>query len=524
MMNINPPEDWQWIGDWLGRRAALTPDHEALLDPVTERRYSYAELNDRGNQLANLLSTKYSIKKGDRVAFLLHNRIECIDAFSACGKLGAILVPLNVRLTPAEHQEYLANITSTILFYEGAFDKTINDLRHNVPSLKHFLAVDITSLKNSQSYQQLLSNQSTTPPPRPSLGFEDPFFILPTGGTTGLPKGAVLSHRHIFWNSVNTIVCWGLSPNDVCPIIFPLYHTGGWNVLLIPLFHVGARVILWRQFDAVDTLRRIEEERCTIIIGVPTMYHMMIKTPAFTKTDFSSVRFWLSGGAPCPVSIMEHFWNRDQEFAMGYGLTEVGPNNFYMPHGASKKKPTAVGLPFFHNAVRVVNDELEDVPPGEVGELLLRGPHAFSGYWKNPQATQDVFETDGWIHTGDLARQDTNGFFYIAGRKKELFISGGENVFPIEIERVLDEHPAVDQAAVVGMPDEKWGEVGCAYIVLKKGAKVLEKELVKFMRSKLARYKVPKRIVIIDELPKTSAGKIAKRELEKQALDFIKNS
>ncbi len=520
MMNINPPENWQWIGDWFGRRAALTPNQEALLDSSTERRYSYAELDIRGNRLAHLLSTKYSIKKGDRVAFLLHNRIECIDAFSACGKLGAILVPLNVRLTPVEHQKYLTNTTPAVLIYEGAFDNTIDEFRPNVPSLKHFLAVDKTSLKNFQSYKQLLNNQPTTPPPRPSLGFEDPFFILPTGGTTGSPKGAVLSHRHIFWNSVNTIVCWGLGPADVCPIIFPLYHTGGWNVLLIPLFHVGARVILWRQFDAVDTLRRIEEEHCTIIIGVPTMYHMMINTPAFTKTDFSSVRFWLSGGAPCPVSIMEPFWNRHQEFAMGYGLTEVGPNNFYMPHGASKTKPTAVGLPFFHNGVRIVNDELQDVLQGEVGELLLRGPHAFSGYWNNPQATQDVIEPDGWIHTGDLARQDSDGFYYIAGRKKELFISGGENVFPIEIERVLDEHPAVDQAAVVGIPDEKWGEVGCAFIVLKQDTKISENDLVEFMQSKLARYKVPKRLVFVAELPKTSAGKIAKRILEKQAREF----
>ncbi|MFX1299902.1 MAG: class I adenylate-forming enzyme family protein [Promethearchaeota archaeon] len=524
MININSPEDWQWIGDWLGRRAALTPDHEALLDPSTEQRYSYAELNDRGNQLAHLLSNKYNIKKGDSVAFLLHNRIECIDAFAACGKLGAILVPLNVRLTLVEHQEYLANIQPTVLIYEGAFDKTVNEFRHNVPSLKHFLAVDNTSLKNIQSYGLLLSKQPTTSPPRPSLGFEDPFFILPTGGTTGLPKGAVLSHRHIFWNSINTIVCWGLSPTDVCPIIFPLYHTGGWNVLLIPLFHVGARIILWRHFDAVDTLRRIEEEHCTIIIGVPTMYHMMINTPEFTKTDFSSVRFWLSGGAPCPVSIMDAFWNRDQEFAMGYGLTEVGPNNFYMPFGASKTKPTAVGLPFFHNSVRVVNDKLEDVAPGEVGELLLRGPHAFSGYWNNPQATLEVFEPDGWVHTGDLARQDSEGFYYIAGRKKELFISGGENVFPIEIERVLEEHPAVDQIAVVGMPDEKWGEVGCAFIVVKKGKHVSEKELIEFMRSNLARYKVPKHIVFIEVLPVTSAGKIAKRELEKKARTLAEKS
>jgi fatty-acyl-CoA synthase len=516
MMDISPPEDWQWIGDWLGRRAALTPNREALFDVSTNQRFSYDELNKRGNQLANYLS-KEGVQKGDRVAFMLNNRVECIDVFSACGKLGAILVPLNVRLAPIEHQEYITNVTPKVLIFESAFEAIIKEFLPNTSSFTHLLTVDKTSLSNTQSYAKALKKQSTKPPPTPVIHFEDPFFILPTGGTTGLPKGAILSHRHIFWNSVNTIINWGLRPSDVSPIIFPLFHTGGWNVLLIPLFHVGARILLWPKFDAVDTLRRIQEEGCTVIIGVPTMYHMMIDSPEFSTTDFSSVRFWLSGGAPCPISIMEAFWARGQEFAMGYGLTEVGPNNFYMPPGASKRKPTAVGRSFFHNEIRIVTNDLTDVAPGEVGELLLRGPHAFSGYWNNPQATQDVIEPDGWIHTGDLVRQDEEGFIYIAGRKKSMYISGGENVFPIEIERVLDEHPAVDQAAVVAVPDEKWGEVGCAFIVLETSKKVTKVNLFDYMRSKLARYKVPKTIIFVTELPQTSAGKIDKRKLEKEA-------
>jgi fatty-acyl-CoA synthase len=214
---------------------------------------------------------------------------------------------------------------------------------------------------------------------------------------------------------------------------------------------------------------------------------------------------------------MESFWDRGQEFAMGYGLTEVGPNNFYMPPGSSKQKPTAVGLPFFHNEIRIVNDNLDDVSSGEVGELLLRGPHAFSGYWNNPQATQDTIEPDGWVHTGDLARQDDEGFVFITGRKKDVFQSGGENVYPIEIERVLDGHPLIDQVAVVPIPDEKWGEVGCAFVVLEKGKTLTEAVLVKFLRSKLARYKVPKQIIFVDDLPQTSAGKIDKRKLQAQA-------
>ncbi len=523
MMNITPPDDWYWIGDWIGRRATLTPSREAMLDPITGTRYTYRDLDQRANRLAQYLSTELGIHKGDRVAFLLTNRIECIDTFAACGKLGAILVPLNARLATPEHIEYLTNTTPTVLVSEAAFDEVIAQFQPHVPSLEYYLMIDESVLKGTLSYNNAIKKQTPIPPAREPLHFEDSFLILPTGGTTGLPKGAILSHRHVFWNSVNTIVCWGINPTDVCPIIFPLFHTGGWNVLLVPLIHVGARFILWSRFDAVDTLYRIEEEGCTIIIGVPTMYHMMINAPQFSTTNFSSVRFWLSGGAPCPVSIMESFWARGQEFAMGYGLTEVGPNNFFMPPGASKQKPTSVGLPFFHNEVRLVNNDLEDVPKGEVGELILRGPHAFSGYWNNPQATQDTIEPNGWVHTGDLAQQDQDGFFYIVGRKKALIISGGENVFPIEIERVLEEHPSVDEAAVVGMPDEKWGEVGCAFVVLKRGVIASTEELLKFMRTKLARYKIPKRIVFLEELPKTSTGKIAKRELEKQAHSMAEN-
>ncbi len=518
-MEISPPEDWKWIGDWLGRRAVLTPNREALFDVTANRRYTYDALNQRGNQLANQLR-KVGIQKGDRVAFMLNNRVECIDAFVACGKLGAILVPLNTRLATIEHQEYITNVTPKVLIYESAFDKVVEEIHPNAPSITHLLAVDKSLLSDAQSYDRAVKKQSPNQPTRPLIQFEDPFFILPTGGTTGLPKGAILSHRHIFWNSINTIVNWGLSPTDVSPVIFPLFHTGGWNVLLIPLFHVGARILLWQKFDAVDTLRRIEGERCTVVIGVPTMYHMMINDPEFASTDFSSVRFWLSGGAPCPVSIMESFWHRGQEFAMGYGLTEVGPNNFYMPPGASKQKPTTVGLPFFHNEIRIVDENLEDLSRGEIGELLLRGPHAFSGYWNNPQATQETIEPDGWVHTGDLARQDDEGFVFITGRSKELIISGGENIFPVEIERVLDAHEMVDAVAVVGMPDEKWGEVPVAFVVITEGRDISEATLKEYMRSKLARYKVPKRVIFLEELPLTSTGKINRRELEKQAMDF----
>jgi fatty-acyl-CoA synthase len=509
--------DWRWIGDWVGRRAALTPTREALLDATTKTRYMYADLDRRGNQLAHLLHKKLGIEKGDRIAFLLNNRVECIDAFAACGKLGAILVPLNIRLSVPEHREYLTTTTPKVLLFESAFRENVQQLRPQLPGIRHYLQIDDEPLPRVQKYADAIASQPVTPPPRPHLKFEEPAMILPTGGTTGLPKGAILSHRLLFWNAVNTIVTWGIGPTDICPILFPLFHTGGWNVLLIPLIHVGGRFIFWRRFDPQDTLRHIQEERCTLVIAVPAMYHMMINTPEFATTDFRSVRFWLSGGGYCPEPTLQAFFKRSQELAMGYGLTEVGPNNFYMPRGASKQKPAAVGLPFFHNEVRIVDDNLRDVRQGEVGELLLRGPHAFSGYWNNPKATQETITSDGWIHTGDLARQDAEGFYYIAGRLKRMIKSGGENVFPSEIEAALYDNPAISEAAVVAMPDEKWGEVPCAFVVLKPGAKLSAEEILEYLRGQLARYKVPKRVVFLDALPLTSAGKISVRELEARA-------
>jgi len=238
-------EDWHWIGDWIGRRASLTPDREALLDATTEERYTYAELERRANRLAHLLKDKLGIGKGDRVAYLLNNRVECLDAFFACGKIGAILVPLNVRLAPPEHHEYLSNTTPKVLIFEEAFADVIRQIRPQLPSITNYLQVDGTPLPDTKPYREAVSRQPDTPPQRPTINFEDPFLILPTGGTTGLPKGAILSHRHVFWNSVNTIVTWGIGPSDVCPIVFPLFHTGGWNVLLVPLIHVGARIIIW---------------------------------------------------------------------------------------------------------------------------------------------------------------------------------------------------------------------------------------------------------------------------------------
>ncbi|MFW9846808.1 MAG: AMP-binding protein, partial [Candidatus Thorarchaeota archaeon] len=361
------------------------------------------------------------------------------------------------------------------------------------------------------------SRQSHHPVEKPSITMDDPYLIVFTGGTTGLPKGAVLSHGLVFWNSVNTIVSWGLRPDDIQPLLFPLFHTGGMNVLLFPFYHLGAMSIIMGDFNPEETLRVIEQENCTIVIGVPTMFNVMSQSPSFKKANFKQVRVFISGGAACPVAIMEKYWEKGKILKMGYGLTEVGPNNFYLPDDAVKERPTSVGFPVYHCDMRVVDDYNNTVKNGDVGELLLRGPHSFNGYWEEPEETAKVMEPDGWVHTGDLVRQDREGFYYIVGRKKDMYISGGENVFPTEIEEILFKHPKISEAAVIGVPDEKWGEVGKAFIVLRSGESMAEDEVRQYFDGKLARYKIPRHYEFRTDLPKSAAGKILKRELEDES-------
>ena len=506
------PEDFAWIGDWAARRALLTPNREAIYDSVQNVRYSYGILNDRANKLARVL-LDLGIAKGDRVAMFSTNRIENVDLFLATGKIGAILVPFNVRLSSQEIDYLVKKMKPSIMIYDKKFSLKIDDMKtQNL--IKNYIVMGDNSFQDDPSTQQLMQKQTHSNIERPAISFEDPHLILFTGGTTGLPKGAVLPHRLIYWNSINTILSWSLRPDDIQPLLFPLFHTGGWNVLLVPFYHLGAKTILMGDFNPEDTLAIIEKERCSIVIGVPTMFHMMANSLKFPKANFNSVRAFISGGAPCPVAIMEHYWKRNKQFKMGYGLTEVGPNNFYLPEEIIKQKATSVGLPVLHCDMKIINTETNKiVAQGAVGELLLRGPHIFSGYWDEPEETKKTIEPDGWVHTGDLAMQDEQGYYYIVGRKKEMFISGGENVFPVEIEEILFKHPAIDLAAVIGVPDEKWGEVGKAFLTLKPGKTATVDEIRGYLIERLAKYKVPKYYEICSSLPTSATGKILKREL-----------
>jgi fatty-acyl-CoA synthase len=506
-------KEFSWIGDWAGRRASLTPNREAIYDNLEKKSYTYKELDIRANQLAHVLLDS-EISKGDRVGMFSTNRIECIDLFLATGKIGAILVPFNLRLSIQELEYLIKKTGPSIFFYEPRLESQVIDIK-NKNLISKNIVMGEKSVQSDPTTWQLMNKTSKSEMEKSIINFEDPHLILFTGGTTGLPKGAVLSHRLIFWNSVNTILSWSLNADDIQPLLFPLFHTGGWNVLLVPFYHLGAKTILMGDFKPEETLRVIDDHRCTIVIGVPTMFHMMANSPQFNSVNLESVRIFISGGAPCPVAIMEKYWEKNKLFKMGYGLTEVGPNNFYLPEKNIKEKPTSVGLPVLHCDMKIIDTNTDkDVKKGEVGELMLKGPHIFSGYWDEPEETKKTIEPDGWVHTGDLAMQDDEGFYYIVGRRKEMYISGGENVYPVEIEELLFKHPSVDLAAVIGVPDEKWGEVGKAFLTLKPDKTVEVDEIREYLLNKLAKYKIPKYFEIRNSLPTSATGKILKRELE----------
>lgn len=343
------------------------------------------------------------------------------------------------------------------------------------------------------------------------------YLIIYTSGTTGHPKGAMLSHRMLLWNSINTHLALDIVSSDVTTVHAPLFHTGGLNVLTTPLLHSGGTVVMMRSFDAALWLEAIEKYRCTVVFGVPTMFQMMMEAPGATTADLSSLRLCISGGAPCPVPLIEVFQRRGMVFTQGFGMTEVGPNCFMLAAGDSTRKAGSIGFPNFHTEARIVDEHGHDVARGVAGELILKGLHVCSGYWRKSEATAAAMR-DGWFFTGDLARQDDEGYFYIVGRVKDMIISGGENIYPAEIEATLHQHPAIASAAVFGLPDPKWGEKPVAAIVVRGGHTVTAEEIIEFCAGRLARYKIPRRIFFAEEFPLSASGKILKRVIREQVM------
>jgi len=319
----------------------------------------------------------------------------------------------------------------------------------------------------------------------------------------------------VAWNGYNTVACWQLRSDDVSSIFTPLYHAGGLGAFLIPIFTIGGRIVLHTRFDSEEVWNTIEEGKCTVVLGVPAIWKMLAESPGFEKIDISHIRWLISGGAPLPPSLVELYRKRGLVLRQGYGLTEAGVNCFAMTDRDAWEHPGSIGKPMMFTEAILVTENGEEVEPGEVGELLLRGPHVSAGYWHNPDATAEAYDPAGFFHTGDLAKCDKDGFFYISGRRKEMFISGGVNIYPAEIEAVLTQHPAILDCAVVGVPHEKWGEVGVAFLVFADRMEILPAEMIKWLEKRIARYKVPKHIFILDRLPRTAYGKVLRADLIK---------
>jgi fatty-acyl-CoA synthase len=408
---------------------------------------------------------------------------------------------VNWRLAPREVAHVVDDAEPTLLVVDDAFEEKVE-------------GVDVRRVGFGELSERMHDESLPSDFDGPEPDFEAPCMILYTSGTTGAPKGAVLTNRGIFWNSVNTALRLNLTEDDRTAIFAPLFHTGGWHVLTTPILHHGGTILL-SDFDPDRVLRLCDERGLTILFGVPTMMAMMHEQPAFGEVTLDSVRYAIVGGEPMPNPLIQAWHAKGVPIRQGYGLTEFGPNVFSLPERDAERKAGSIGFPNFYIDARVVDDSGQVLPADEIGELVLRGPAVMVGYWRNPDATAETL-TDGWLHTGDLVRRDAEGYFYVVGRKKEMFISGAENVYPAEVEGFLQTHPAVKAVAVVGVPDERWGEVGKAFVVLKEGAPATAEDLVEFARTGLARYKVPKHIAFLDALPTSDSGKVLKRALREQ--------
>jgi fatty-acyl-CoA synthase len=493
--------------DWLARRAQLSPDRVALIDAINgERPITFREWNAAAHRTARLLHDTLGVRRGDRVAVLAMNCVEYLDLLFACAKLGAILQPLNWRLSPEELKGLLADAEPVVLVYGPDFRTQVEAVRSQARSVRQVVALEDSPSRPATDV--LFATRDTLPEaPLPPVEMEasDPWVLCYTGGSTGLPKAAILTYGSITANAANTVVSWGLSADDVALLNAPLFHTGGLNVFTTPLVYAGGASVVCRGFDVEQVFDLVQRRVVSLVFGVPTMFIEMQRHPRFEAVDFSRLKLLISGGAPCPAPVFERFFARGVDFKTGYGLTEAGPNNFWLPPSEVRRKPGAVGVPLFHVEMRLEGD-------GEVGELLLRGPHVCAGYWRRPEESAKAL-AGGWLHTGDLAERDADGCYRIVGRVKDLIISGGENIYPAEVEGVLAGHPEVAEVAVIGVPDPKWGEVPRALVVPRPGTAPTVEALLTWCQGRLARYKTPRTVRFVEALPRTAAGKVDRREL-----------
>ncbi|PNY18681.1 long-chain-fatty-acid--CoA ligase FadD [Streptococcus parauberis] len=487
--------------DWLAERARLSGSRIAIIEAEKGHRWTFQQMNQRAINLAYYLQSQ-GIVPGDRVALFSSNDIAHFDLLFACTKIGAIFVPLNWRLRDTEVEQIVGDSDPKIILYSR-----IHKTRLSLVD-ERLLDLDI----DSEEYNAIVNpdlNQVIVEQLFPS---EDVAVLIYTSGTTGYPKGAMISHKAIITNALTSIPSWHLSDKDRGMTTTPMFHTAGLFCFTIPILVAGGQIVIQRFFYTDETIEIIRDFKPTKAFFVPTMCYMLADSDLFVKENFKSLEMVISGGAPLSEKVYRLFADLDLPLVNSYGLTEIGPNNFSIYPALQKSKPTSVGKPILFNTIRLVDENGQDVADGEIGELIISNEARFSGYWDKPEETAKTLK-DGFVYTGDLARIDTDGDYFIVGRSKDMIITGGENVYPSEVETVLNHFPQVMDSAVFGIPAEQWGESVVAAIILKEGSGDIIEELRTFAREHLAGYKTPKRYYVLEEFPKSPVGKIDKKAL-----------
>jgi fatty-acyl-CoA synthase len=496
--------------DWIAYHANHSPGKTAAVDLHSKRRFTYGEMNERVGRLAGYLSSGLGVEPGDRVAVLSANSTDVFEIQFACFRLGAVFVPLNWRLAPAEVKVIVADCGARVLIADDDNAAAAAEVMAG-GGVDHL--VDVAGDGGDSAYERGLAGAPAVHT-MAAQSHDDICTILYTSGTTGRPKGAIITHGMVFWNAINLGIPFGIGPDTVFLDVLPLFHTAGLNCHANPVFHGGGQVVMMRNFDPAAALAVLADRELGIdkFFGVPAIYLFMAQQPGFAEADLSRLELAGVGGAPISTALIDTWTTRGVKLVQGFGMTETSPAVMFLTAAEAERKVGSAGKPALHNEVRIVDDKDREVAPGEVGELQVRGPNITPGYWNNATATEAAF-TDRWLRTGDAARQDEEGFYYIVDRWKDMYISGGENVYPAEVEEVLYAMPGIAEVAVIGVEDEKWGEVGRAVVVSADGADITEDQVIDYCKGKVGNFKLPTSVVFTEVLPRNATGKVLKHEL-----------
>lgn len=495
------------LGFWLAKRRLRNPDKPAVIFDGAQ--LTYRQFADAADRVAAVLARR-GIGKGDAVAYIGENSPQFLQVMFAAAQLGAVFVPINTRLAGPEMRHVLVDSGARALILDPEF------LDRAMPGVEagRIAQVIVTGdgVPESPGLAQLVA-EATAGHTVADVDLDDPAAIIYTSGTTGRPKGAVLTHGNLTWVALNCIVDYDVVSTDVSLMISPLFHVASLGMGALPVILKGATLVLEKGFEPGRALGLIQHHGVTMLSGVPTTYQMMADHPDWARTDLSTLQRLTCGGSAVPTRILNAYEERGLSFSQGYGMTETSPGATSLSPAMTREKQGSVGLPHFFTEVRIADEHGDMVPRGTVGEIEITGPNVFLGYHGQPEATAEAFTDDGWFRSGDLGYLDADGYLYIADRLKDMIISGGENIYPAEVENLISDIEGISGVAVVGVPDDRWGEVPWAVVTLKEGADVDTEKVRSHLDGLLARYKLPKKVVVVEDLPRTASGKVRKADL-----------